>query len=387
MNLGPCEIHSMIFELFVRKNPTAVYSMKSCEHGLNLNDPNPHHMEGDVWTHTCIAYQSLLHMDDYYSLSDDQKIFVCLTVLCHDLGKPFKRVTNDNNRHRFAGHEKRSVAEMINLIPFFRNDCGLKNDRIYEMMCVVSAHSEYWLGQSMQNVFDLLNYDEELLDLYKIVVSADKCGQITMRGFESKADIDNFNFNLYGPDKFQGIRGINIYMLIGPPASGKDYLIDNSMSGEVAKVSYDSIRVRLYLKDNPAMINNANKDEVYSMAWAWCNINKINLDIHMMNDIDDALKTGVSNIAISNTNMTTKGRVALIKKLRDNFCIPINVIASVVMCGIDELVERDNNRQSDDKSVGKDVITRMFYNFEIPTLAEGFDGIIIADNDRFVAAT
>jgi len=367
-------LHSQIFESFITNLPDMVYAMKSCDHGLNIHKPNPYHLEGDVWTHTCIAYQSLLYMEEFHQLDTYQQILACLGVLCHDLGKPYVKKVNDVGRCRFTGHEKRSVVETINIVDYLESVHMFNSLQIYQLLCIVSAHSEYWLRDSMQDVFPLLNYDEYILDVYKLVAMADQNGQIksVASGFnEGKKSIFDFEFDLTIPE-FNGYDDKpTVYVFTGAPACGKDTFINSMEETNIKIVSYDELRIRLYSAAND--IEGMSSNDLYSNAWKWCNDTKVNLDNYMYPEIGDMLKNGW-NVAISNTNMTIKGRKKIFQRI--NELGEYNIVVVFIYSDEYDLIERDTYRKDKDKSVGAHVIHRMYNNLEVPTLAEGFINII-----------
>lgn len=378
------KVHSDVFQVFVEYIPDVVYTLKNCDHGYNIHKPNDYHMEGDVWTHTCMAYQSLLYIPQFHELDEDQRFLTCVAVLCHDLGKPFKKFLNEYNRYRFGGHERRSVVELINILDLLVNVYNMSTKSIYDLMLVVSAHSEYWLRDSLQEVLPLLNYDMNLMDVYKVVATADQRGQLCKSTHAAKKDIYAMSLVDVERKEFDGSKQ-SVFIMIGPPASGKDYIIKTHMTEDVKVLSFDKMRVDLYLNH----LNIHNKlnmsgdayrlitppTQLYSEAWKWCNDTKKNFDSMLQESIIEELLYGHS-VAISNTNMTIKSRRKLITFLKSIKIVDINIIGCLVYSDFYTLGERDNSRRSDDKTVGEQVIRKMCNNFEVPTMDEGFDNIM-----------
>ena len=63
------------------------------------------HPEGDVWTHTCKAYDALFNLIDYDSLSSGEKRIVEWALVLHDVGKP-KTSVMENGRIKSPRHSK-----------------------------------------------------------------------------------------------------------------------------------------------------------------------------------------------------------------------------------------------------------------------------------------
>jgi predicted kinase len=377
-NLEDSNIHSDIFELFISMKPEVVYTMKSCDHGINLHLPNPYHMEGDVWTHTCLSYNALLSIPEYYKLNSFQKSLACLAILCHDIGKPFSRKINEVNYCTFYNHESRSVIETISIVDFLNENYHLTAQLFYWLLLIINLHSEYWKENcDLNKIYADLDYNDILLDVYKVITRADSLGQITSSSIGLKSNI--FDLTFEKPDniiEFDDTKP-TVYLMIGSPASGKDTIASNLLEN-VSIVSYDKLRVELYKQSfiNENKLKDLSPNELYNNAWKWCNDKRIQLNDPMYGEIKDLLASG-RNVAISNTNMTNKSRKPHIERLRKEYGYTINIVACFVCVDIIDLWERDENRKDEDKSVGEKVITKMYYSFELPTFSEGYDNIIL----------
>lgn len=377
-------IHSVVFECFVSMKPEVIYQMKTCDHSLNIHLLNPYHMEGDVWTHTCLVYNSLKLLKEFNDLDLKQKLLVCIIAICHDLGKPFTRHINENNYVTFYGHEKRSVIETITILDFLIKTFKINAHDVYFILLIISLHSEYWKEDcNLDNIYSSLNYDDWLLSIYKVLTKADSIGQITSNSLNgTKKDIFSLSFTvpeiLPEFDKHKQV----VSLMIGCPASGKDTIANALIykSTESSRiVSYDDIRVDLYKEAFPNIdidINTLSSNELYQNAWKWCNEKRINLDEIMYTQIREILASG-RNVIISNTNVTKKARKSHIERLRKEFGDSINIGAIFVCVDRFDLCDRDEQRKDKDKSVGEKVITRMYNNFELPELNEGFDRVEI----------
>jgi predicted kinase len=168
-------------------------------------------------------------------------------------------------------------------------------------------------------------------------------------------------------------------LLVGCPAAGKDSCVgvktyaNNFRNYSV--VSFDQIRLDLYKKEFGDSTDN--KNVLYDKAWKYCNNKKYNLENIMFNDYISKIK---HNVIISNTNLTIKARRRLINRINKEYN---NVKITIIYIFVeeDELIKRDLLRKENDKSVGADVITRMFYSFDLPTTNEEVDKIFIFYNN------
>lgn len=374
------QLHSDIFKSFIMNNPDLVYLMKTSDHGVNIHKPNPYHMEGDVWTHTCLAYQALLYIPQFRELNDWAQRLVCMAVLCHDLGKPYRRFVNDSNRPRFSGHENRSVIEMMNLADYFVDVLDYTDEDIYYLMLIVASHSVYWLGKSMQEVVPQLNYSSELLDIYKVLAMADQMGQIREDVTDGKKDIYSFEFDLTLPRNDNNIiPEKTVYVTIGAPGAGKDYVLKNIINPNIKIISYDQLRVELYKEAHPGYNwNELTSTKLYEDARNWVIKTRLNLDPRMYMQIRSQYLDG-HIIGVSNTNMTRKGRMRLVRKLRE-LCPDYSIVYVMVYAHVEDLIMRDKQREEIDKSIGSAPIYQILNNFEVPILDEGVDAIMVHYN-------
>lgn len=138
-------------------------------------------------------------------------------------------------------------------------------------------------------------------------------------------------------------------MLVGAPGSGKSTFAKANSKAVV--VSSDSIRESLYGSEE----TQGNPGEVFEIAH---------------NHITEALERGQS-VIFDATNMRRKHREAIMNKIKHFHVTKICVIFAEpygVLCG-------QNNERA--RRVPEDVIWRMIENFEMPTLSEGFDEIVL----------
>ena len=139
-----------------------------------------------------------------------------------------------------------------------------------------------------------------------------------------------------------------LIVMCGLPASGKStYTNWLAESGVFCAVCPDSIRGELYGDEN---IQGDGK-QVFAIAHA------------RLKD----LGKGKNNVVFDATNINCKRRIALVKEMRPYFDI---IICKWFSTPIDICVQRNMARE---RQVPQEVIKRMLWNFENPTLAEGFD--------------
>lgn len=145
-----------------------------------------------------------------------------------------------------------------------------------------------------------------------------------------------------------------LYMMIGLPASGKSTIAKEISESEGAIiVSSDEIRKEL-LGD----INDQSNNELVFKT--------------VEERIIEGLKVG--NVIYDATNINYKKRMAFLQKLNR---LEVEKIAVLVVIPYEECLERNENRE---RTIPKEVITRMYHNFYVPQYFEGFDDIQIRFN-------
>ncbi|PDZ94921.1 hypothetical protein CON36_31250 [Bacillus cereus] len=141
-----------------------------------------------------------------------------------------------------------------------------------------------------------------------------------------------------------------VYMMIGMPGSGKSYESEKIAKEEnVIYLSSDKLRKELFGDES------------------------VQQDPHLVfSELERRLKDAISqgkNVVYDATNVSRKRRIAFIKQFKKN----CEIIAYVFLTPFEICVERDKLRE---RTVGIDVITRMYKNFQMPLKGEGFSEVI-----------
>lgn len=142
-------------------------------------------------------------------------------------------------------------------------------------------------------------------------------------------------------------------MLVGVPGSGK-----TTYAGHLALItngihlSSDGIRAELYgdeaVQGNPS--------EIFKI---------------MHERTLQALADGY-DVIYDATNITRKDRASIMSKIPND----VETECHIMQVPIEICIERDSERE---RTVGKDVIDRMFKRFQAPNYDEGFDRIVVGD--------
>lgn len=146
----------------------------------------------------------------------------------------------------------------------------------------------------------------------------------------------------------------NCYIMIGLPASGKDYYIKKYRKENEVVVSSDGIREELFGDVNDQKHNDEVFNEMFKRACA-------------------ALKNG-QNVYYNATNINRRRRINLIKEIKNNVKVDICFYAVVIATPYERCLINNDKRK---RKVLKEVIKRMYYHFEPPTFEEGFSHCIL----------
>lgn len=148
------------------------------------------------------------------------------------------------------------------------------------------------------------------------------------------------------------------YMTVGCPASGKSTWAEQYRDGFTI-VSSDAIRADLYgdesIQGNPV--------EVFELA---------------KKNIVDALRQG-KDVIFDATNMKYKNRMNIMHEVNKFSSEYLIKVCEIFVEPIEILLERNANRE---RHVPEHVIRRMMRQFEMPTLAEGFNLINIHNEHK-----
>lgn len=151
----------------------------------------------------------------------------------------------------------------------------------------------------------------------------------------------------------------NFYMTVGIPGCGKSQYAKQKFD-EAIHISSDALRQELYgdesCQDNPALIFQQMKERAIA---------------HLIAGND---------VYYDATNINAKKRIQTLNEIKravdDVLCYAVYFMTSLGTC-----IERDLSRP---RTVGVDVIMRMYKSLQVPQEREGFDGILFADSaDEF----
>lgn len=155
-----------------------------------------------------------------------------------------------------------------------------------------------------------------------------------------------------------------LYVLVGVPASGKStWLRKHVRSLNAVPVSRDGIRFALLGPNDDYF---SKEKEVYDMF-----INQIKAGL----DVAD-------NVIADATHITKGSRAKLFHNLGKSL-VGVKVIAIVFKSDLNTLLAR-NEQRTGKEYVPRSVMRRMYYQFDMPELKEGFDEIWIYEGYKYI---
>lgn len=155
----------------------------------------------------------------------------------------------------------------------------------------------------------------------------------------------------------------NLYILVGPPGSGKTTWIEKEFYDGCFIVSTDNIIQDIAEADGKTY------DEVFPTSIK-------DADTTMWKDFDSLVEGGYSPIVVDRTNMSVKSRAKFIDATKRS---DYKIHAVVFPKPEDAEYERRLNSRPG-KTIPKNIITAMLANFQMPTQDEGFESITIVED-------
>ncbi len=351
-----------MIERFADNHYSLRKDMREIEHGYMNIYTNPHHLEGSIWSHTCMVLKEA----EKNKAEDWMKV----SCLCHDLGKTI--VFEDDfgkQRRRFNNHEGVSVFLARDVLDTFSDIIKPWDySRIYNVIANHGSLYNYFEeGQIPEKFHDKIrakftkNQFKDLVEFYEY----DHQGRITSnpKGFSEDLIFDDLNKILMGymgcNDDFHKTKVMpskRLTVLVGPSNSGKS-TFRKSLNTDAVIISRDDTLM------NYGTFKWGDMD--YSEIWE-----KLKPEDHKEIDktiqklFQDSLREGKS-IIIDMTSMSKKSRRRWINpaKQKDYFVDARVFIESPVT-----LKERSKNNK--EKNIPEEVIDMFIKNFGMPHLDE-----------------
>ena len=148
------------------------------------------------------------------------------------------------------------------------------------------------------------------------------------------------------------------YMMVGLPGSGKSFTAESIPNAVVH--SSDAIRAEVLGDEN----DQTQQDLVFQT-----------LHKRVLQDLVDG-----KDVVYDATNINYKRRIGFLNRVRALHKHDLRTVCLFMATPYEVCLERNNNRE---RSVPESVIQRMYFKFDVPMMAEGWDEIrIVGDEDR-----
>ena len=137
------------------------------------------HPEGDVWVHTLHVCDEAVRIADRENLSEDDRLILVLSALCHDLGKPNTTEMIDG-RWRSRGH----CEEGVDLTRSFLESIGCPNSVIKVVEPLVESHLFHASGDFTKRAVRrlALRLGDATIDQLLLLIEADMGGRPPLKG-------------------------------------------------------------------------------------------------------------------------------------------------------------------------------------------------------------
>ena len=350
--------------------PEYIELMKASTHDhLANNTKSPYHLEGDVWTHTLMVYNTP-YGDKYNE--------VLIAKLLHDIGKPITRHEKENGRVSFYDHENASMWMSIPILTRLKHDTPIEFN-FHETLMLINWHDDLnfhgKFHKDNEIDFSLNDKEKSFLnskytnpEFYKKMVQLNKADNY---GRETTDDLEYFNLDKFGYlENYIPYKANNNYtqtkkvvMMIGPSGSGKSHLVNEMLSNKLNNFKVLSFDNEL----NPGKLNYNSVD--YSKK----NVKKAHDNV--VKKMNEYIKNN-ENVIIDMTNLDKETRRKKLSKFPSNTYMKI----AYVFIGGGEVIE-DRNSKREGKNIPQEVLVKQVLNFKLPSHEE-FDKIIFVEGKK-----
>lgn len=372
-------------------------TMKASNHAAVDNEPNPYHLEDDVWAHTMmVALQA-------QNSSKVNKI----AALLHDTGKPLSREVIPFNKPKpthtpsnelreadkensktealqretkthFRGHEGISFYKATDVLKKLMEDNVVNSLEVQEILTIISLHGTLFdsirdgAEFKPEKVAKKWHNRQETFEKFVDQVRFDSMGRFSPSQDARSATGSALGTKIYGPQfsntlmdedfhKTKIIPSQNITVLVGVPLSGKSTWMAENVGEEEVVISRDATLVEFGqlkygspTKGDPKL--------TYSEIWKlFTEDDHKQVDRMVRSQYEIAVKTK-RNIYIDMTNTSKKSRGKWLNNLKG-----YHKRAVIFATGYEEILRRNTKRYEETgKFIPEGVITNMMKAFMVP---------------------
>lgn len=308
----------MYLQQFTEHFPIYVECMKSTEHDSS------YHLEGSVWTHTCMVYSAIK------SFRPDSRVLLIAAIL-HDLGKIKTKLIKLNGNGSFHSHEGLSTFLATDILPLWDLSFSEKRD----ILNLISLHG--------------VNTAQLQIPYLTMFRQADTIGRIS-----SKISGEYEPRNFRRPNQRHTH---TITFLCGLPCSGKS---------TYAK----SLNTTIISRDDYLMDNFSFAGESYTDCY-----NSVHSDPLLKRELDEGFNVYILSIATAQVDAVIDMTMLSLSSRRSMMAqFPNAQFNCIVLFPRLSLIESRNvNRHG--KVISDDVMFNMMKSFVMPVREEGFASI------------
>ncbi len=375
-------------------NPELIKEMKDSNHHYDMKNLSPHHLEGDVWTHTMMVYSNCckgLGFNEKVGDDDILAVVSFINALMHDAGKPRVRQNHKDTKINFWGHENASIPHAVDFLYYLQAIYNWTDEQ-FKLMIKLVTHSVCYHLSAMnikkeKDLPALMNYDYVHASMLADIIKSDKAAQIRSQQIDLTCKVygsqelpihEHLLSSTFYSKQSTKIEDCKFILMGGVPGVGKDYVAEMQLDNPLI-LSWDKIRINKYIEAFPEYTE-INTRLFYNEAFHYCNDKKINLNKELRTEIIEGLDEHPGQIVIANTNCNKRGRRGLVNLIKHELKQHDHKIGMMYVVAPQKItIERDKNR-SNDKTIGSGIITKFLYSQTIPTMQEGFDCVEIVPN-------
>ncbi len=173
---------TQLIHWFSTNYPHLKQALLETNHNFDNSETNPHHIEGDCWSHTMMVCK-IAQLKGYSRV-------VQVSALLHDIGKPQSRKINlENNHVQFFGHEEISAVMAKPLVKDLVEREMITSSESEEILKLIALHA-YLYKHNKEEIYE--KFKDEL-EFFKHLVELGICddlGRFSERMGKSSLDID-----------------------------------------------------------------------------------------------------------------------------------------------------------------------------------------------------
>ena len=100
---------------------------------VNTSQDEEWHSEGDAWVHTLMVIDEAAKIIKRQEQKEDNSLTIMLASLCHDLGKPYSTIENEEGKIVSPGHEKKGEEPTKKFLASIGTD-NLTRDKVVKLV-------------------------------------------------------------------------------------------------------------------------------------------------------------------------------------------------------------------------------------------------------------